>query len=128
MLYTSKLATIFNRVIQTLDIAFITAVMQWGLRRQVLVIHVHHATRVLCNCSHTNKIRVQHTKKWLTLCVQNIWSLEGRLDYSSSLYHQITFHCFSKYGARIHVLNTLRTGSFKLFKHPFPGFLTILTL
>jgi len=24
--------------------------------------------------------------------------------------------------------NTLRTRSFKLFKHPFPGFLTILTL
>jgi hypothetical protein len=24
-------------------------------------------------------------------------------------------------------VNTLRTGSFKLFKHPFPGFLTILT-
>jgi hypothetical protein len=26
------------------------------------------------------------------------------------------------------ILNTLRTGSFKLFKRPFPGFLTILTL
>ena len=26
------------------------------------------------------------------------------------------------------VVNTLRTGSFKLFKRPFPGFLTILTL
>jgi len=25
-------------------------------------------------------------------------------------------------------LNTLRTGSFKLFKRPLPGFLTILTL
>jgi len=25
-------------------------------------------------------------------------------------------------------LNTLRTGLFKLFKRPFPGFLTILTL
>ena len=25
-------------------------------------------------------------------------------------------------------VNTFRTGSFKLFKHPFPGFLTILTL
>jgi len=25
-------------------------------------------------------------------------------------------------------VNTLRTGSFKLFKRPFPGFLTILTL
>jgi len=25
-------------------------------------------------------------------------------------------------------LNTLRTGSFKLFKRPFPGFLTTLTL
>jgi len=27
-----------------------------------------------------------------------------------------------------YVVNTLRTGSFKLFKRPFPGFLTILTL
>jgi len=26
------------------------------------------------------------------------------------------------------ILNTLKTGSFKLFKRPFPGFLTILTL
>ena len=26
------------------------------------------------------------------------------------------------------VINTLRTGSFKLFKRPFPGFLTFLTL
>jgi len=26
------------------------------------------------------------------------------------------------------LLNTLRTGSFKLFKRPFPGFLTIVTL
>jgi len=26
------------------------------------------------------------------------------------------------------VINTLRTGSFKLFKRPLPGFLTILTL
>jgi len=26
------------------------------------------------------------------------------------------------------LVNTLRTGSFKLFKCPFPGFLTILTL
>jgi hypothetical protein len=26
------------------------------------------------------------------------------------------------------MFNTLRTGSFKLFKRPFPGFLTILTL
>ena len=25
-------------------------------------------------------------------------------------------------------VNTLRTGSFKMFKRPFPGFLTILTL
>jgi len=27
-----------------------------------------------------------------------------------------------------HAVNTLRTGSFKLFKRPLPGFLTILTL
>jgi len=30
--------------------------------------------------------------------------------------------------AHIFTFNTLRTGSFKLFKRPFPGFLTILTL
>jgi hypothetical protein len=28
----------------------------------------------------------------------------------------------------VSTVNTLRTGSFKLFKRPFPGFLTILTL
>ena len=28
----------------------------------------------------------------------------------------------------INEFNTLRTGSFKMFKRPFPGFLTILTL
>jgi len=29
---------------------------------------------------------------------------------------------------RVLIVNTLRTGSFKLFKRPLPGFLTILTL
>jgi len=33
----------------------------------------------------------------------------------------VTVHCRG-------YVNTLRTGSFKLFKRPFPGFLTILTL
>ena len=31
-------------------------------------------------------------------------------------------------GANVKYFNTLRTGSFKLFKRPLPGFLTILTL
>ena len=37
--------------------------------------------------------------------------------------------CQGELGA-VHIgeINTLRTGSFKLFKRPFPGFLTILTL
>jgi hypothetical protein len=34
----------------------------------------------------------------------------------------------NKHTARKQYVNTLRTGSFKLFKRPFPGFLTILTL
>jgi len=34
--------------------------------------------------------------------------------------HQLVFY--------VDNVNTLRTGSFKLFKRPFPGFLTILTL
>jgi len=37
----------------------------------------------------------------------------------------IKLHIFSHFSL---VINTLRTGSFKLFKRPFPGFLTILTL
>jgi len=38
---------------------------------------------------------------------------------------------FSKFCERAETryrVNALRTGSFKLFKRPFPGFLTILTL
>jgi len=31
-------------------------------------------------------------------------------------------------GVGVRSINTLRTGSFKLFKRPFPGILTILTL
>jgi hypothetical protein len=79
--------------------------MPWGLRRQVPMIQMHHAPHLPYNCNHTNKIGVKHTKKWLMLCVQNIWSLADQLDYSSSLYLQKTFHHFSEYGARIHVLN-----------------------
>ena len=33
-----------------------------------------------------------------------------------------------KCARRVRIVNTLRTRSFKLFKRPFPGFLTILTL
>ena len=36
--------------------------------------------------------------------------------------------CSTEYDRFHNILNTLRTGSFKLFKRPFPGFLTILTL
>jgi hypothetical protein len=38
----------------------------------------------------------------------------------------VTSRCYNHLGN--HYINTLRTGSFKLFKRPFPGFLTILTL
>ena len=41
----------------------------------------------------------------------------------------LRFHLlFRTLNIMMHKLNTLRTGSFKLFKPPFPGFLTILTL
>jgi hypothetical protein len=69
------------------------------------MIQMHHAPHVLYNCRHTNKIGVKHTENCLMLCIQNIWSLEGRLEYSSSLYRKKTSHPFSKYGARIHILN-----------------------
>ena len=40
----------------------------------------------------------------------------------------ISFMCAIDYDKPYGLFNTLRTGSFKLFKRPFPGFLTILTL
>jgi len=48
----------------------------------------------------------------------NIWTeVEGRINDEHRAYF-----------ALLPLLNTLRTRSFKLFKRPFPGFLTILTL
>ena len=41
------------------------------------------------------------------------------------LRHKITLTHSSAF---LSLFNTLRTGSFKMFKRPFPGFLTILTL
>jgi len=41
--------------------------------------------------------------------------------------NQETYYKFGSPGV-VTVFNTLRTGSFKLFKRPLPGFLTILTL
>ena len=40
----------------------------------------------------------------------------------------LTLYVFLIPDSKLQMLNTLRTGSFKLFKRPFPGFLTILTL
>jgi len=37
-------------------------------------------------------------------------------------------HAYKRLSIQNTSINTLRTGSFKLFKSPFPGFLTILTL
>jgi hypothetical protein len=50
------------------------------------------------------------------------WRLAALLEPQSM---SVPFIPLSSYH---HTLNTLRTGSFKLFKRPFPGFLTILTL
>ena len=44
--------------------------------------------------------------------------------YTGSVFNGYVRYLFHTTSA----LNTLRTGSFKLFKRPFPGFLTILTL
>ena len=51
---------------------------------------------------------------------QNLTSYTHREPYNSSQ-HPLYFFLMMHF-------NTFRTGSFKLFKRPFPGFLTILTL
>ena len=67
---------------------------------------------------HTLYIRFAKQVKWSNV-------LECILDYFSELFiyfcHLFTFNALL-------FINTLRTGSFKLFKRPFPWFLTILTL
>ena len=42
--------------------------------------------------------------------------------------HEQQLRCYAMMNTQTGNINTLRTGSFKLFKRPFPGFLTILTL
>jgi len=51
-------------------------------------------------------------------------------NYQLSVFYQklLVMDKWSHEGHRGGYINTLRTGSFKLFKRPFPGFLTILTL
>jgi len=51
--------------------------------------------------------------------VMYITEVASKLNSTSFLLYMIE---------KLKSLNTLRTGSFKLFKRPFPGFLTILTL
>ena len=49
--------------------------------------------------------------------------------FDISRVHQASFPMLKKTAVILFLyFNTLRTGSFKLFKRPFPGFLTILTL
>ena len=50
----------------------------------------------------------------------NSWTSVKGLRNSRLISHK-PYNCVSK-------LNTLKAGSFKLFKRPFPGFLTTLTL
>ena len=55
--------------------------------------------------------------------IVSIYSVVKKLKHQTSRYLGK-----SRHRAASRILNTLRTGSFKLFKRPFPGFLTILTL
>jgi len=58
---------------------------------------------------------------WLSISTMQFLSQELRCVHS---YFKILFESVIYYFK----FNTLRTGSFKFFKRPFPGFLTILTL
>jgi len=54
-----ELQQFLNKVMEMFDVAFIRGLMQWGLRRQVPIIQMHHAPHVLYNWNHTNKIGVK---------------------------------------------------------------------
>jgi len=56
--------------------------------------------------------------------IQEELILEGNIRYCI---HVVNSSLVCRYALR-EDFNTLRTGSFKLFKRPLPGFLTILTL
>ena len=58
-----------------------------------------------------------HLDDWLTVLHRSINLVGFQLDAKNS--YLFTYNTF---------INTLRTGSFKLFKRPLQGFLTILTL
>jgi hypothetical protein len=80
-----------------------------------------------------NLLHIGFTRKTVssnigTSCCENFESKSefvSREEALSMVQHDFTSITFQNYAGDV---NTLRTGSFKLFKRPFPGFLTILTL
>ena len=66
---------------------------------------------------------LKHCCMSINTCVCDL--IEREDEESVGLYRQISH---VKHTEQLIEVNTLRTGSFKLFKRPFPGFLTILTL
>jgi len=70
--------------------------------------------------SHTTRQNgVRKNPAWRFSQLSSIWGT--KLTNSNFVSKCVSF-------AWLAILITLRTGSFKLFKRPFPGFLTILTL
>jgi hypothetical protein len=77
--------------------------------------------QVICSrCQHKVSCHLQATDTWHQFHLSTLVPHNGYVEVwcapSATMWHVLT-----------HV-NTLRTGSFKLFKHLLPGFLTILTL
>ena len=89
-----------------------------------LVCCSHHSTTVLLNLFNiiSHLCITDRTDSITTVITLTITEITRYLKLNIHTF-TLRWICFYSY-----FFNTLRTGSFKLFKRPFPGFLTILTL
>ena len=120
----------------------VCVMVSYLLDAQLLLPHLPHAKHSRCSIvssasAGTSHIVWQpggHSNRAVTHTISHFTVRFRSSDFTQQSYQPLSFPCVL-YGLPIllssvhnHPINTLRTGSFKLFKRPFSGFLTILTL
>ena len=91
--------------------------------------HIYHATvkSTITYTAETWCLKVKTVAK-LNSTQMDFWRRSARICRKEKIRNNIIKQKMNVTRSLLDDINTLRTGSFKLFKRPFPGFLTILTL
>ena len=91
--------------------------------------HIYHAivNSTITYAAETWCLKAKTAAK-LNSTEMDFWRRSARISRKDKIRNNIIEQKMNVTRSLLDDINTLRTGSFKLFKRPFPGFLTILTL